>query len=113
MKQYIEQTQNDLFADRQLRLMIENGNRQVVGIMVDKSCRRQGIGRNALALLEEHCFRYLGIHQLFAYIAVENLPSRRLFAACGYKESAVLKEWAHTFGGGYTDVLVVQKLNLS
>jgi diamine N-acetyltransferase len=50
---------------------------------------------------------------LFAYIAVENLPSRRLFAACGYKESAVLKEWAHTFGGGYTDVLVVQKLNLS
>ena len=68
LKQYIEQTQNDLFADRQLRLMIENGNRQVVGmvdvcsfdplhnraevgIMVDKSCRRQGIGRNALALL--------------------------------------------------------------
>ena len=44
---------------------------------------------------------------MFAYIAVENLPSRRLFAACGYKESAVLKEWAHTFGGGYTDVLVV------
>lgn len=129
LKQYIEQTQNDLFADRQLRLMIENGNRRwwgwwmyvhltfaqpaEVGIMVDKSCRRQGIGRNALALLEEHCFRYLGIHQLFAYIAVENLPSRRLFAACGYKESAVLKEWAHTFGGGYTDVLVVQKLNLS
>lgn len=26
LKQYIEQTQNDLFADRQLRLMIENGN---------------------------------------------------------------------------------------
>ncbi len=35
LKQYIEQTQNDLFADRQLRLMIENGNRQVVGIVVD------------------------------------------------------------------------------
>ena len=99
LKQYIEQTQNDLFADRQLRLMIENGNRQVVGmvdvcsfdplhnraevgIMVDKSCRRQGIGRNALALLEEHCFRYLGIHQLFAYIAVEpSFPQ----ALCGVR----------------------------
>ena len=130
LERVLEARVPDFFADRQLRLMIENGNRQVVGIvdlcsfdplhnraevgiMVDKSCRRQGIGRNALALLEEHCFRYLGIHQLFAYIAVENLPSRRLFAACGYKESAVLKEWAHTFGGGYTDVLVVQKLNLS
>ena len=67
LKQYIEQTQNDLFADRQLRLMIENGNRQVVGmvdvcsfdplhnraevgIMVDKSCRRQGIGRTLFPL---------------------------------------------------------------
>ena len=113
LKQYIEQTQNDLFADRQLRLMIENGNRQVVGIVdlcsFDPLHNRAEVG----IMLEEHCFRYLGIHQLFAYIAVENLPSRRLFAACGYKESAVLKEWAHTFGGGYTDVLVVQKLNLS
>ena len=34
LKQYIEQTQNDLFADRQLRLMIENGNRQVVGLWI-------------------------------------------------------------------------------
>ena len=58
LKQYIEQTQNDLFADRQLRLMIENGTGRwwglwiyvllilcttaEVGIMVDKSCRRQG-----------------------------------------------------------------------
>lgn len=130
LKQYIEQTQNDLFVDRQLRLMIENEVRQVVGIidvcyfdplhnraevgiMIDKENRGQGIGCAALTLLEEHCFRYLGIHQLFAYIAVGNRPCRNLFAACGYKESAVLKDWMHTFGGGYTDVLVVQKINLN
>lgn len=127
LKQYIEQTQNDLFADRQLRLMIENEERQVVGmidvcyfdplhsraevgIMIDKAYRRQGIARMALTLLENHCFHYLGIHQLFAYIAVENTPCRKLFAACGYKESAVLKDWMHTCGGVYTDVLVVQKV---
>ena len=34
LKQYIEQTQNDLFTDRQLRLMIENSDRQVVGIVL-------------------------------------------------------------------------------
>ncbi len=128
LKQYIEQSQNDLFVDRQLRLMIENGAGQVagiidvcyfdplhsraeVGIMVDKAYRRQGIGSQALSLLGEHCFHYLGIHQLFAYIAVKNLPCRKLFAACGYKESAVLKDWMHTCGGGYADVLIVQKLN--
>lgn len=128
LKQYIEQSQNDLFVDRQLRLMIESGAGQVagiidvcyfdplhsraeVGIMVDKAYRRQGIGTLALSLLGEHCFHYLGIHQLFAYIAVKNLPCRKLFAACGYKESAVLKDWMHTYGGGYADVLIVQKLN--
>lgn len=128
LKQYIEQSQNDLFADRQLRLMIENEagqvvgimdvcyydplhNRAEVGIMVDKVYRRQGIGIKALSLLEKHCFHYLGIHQLFAYIAVGNLPCRRLFAACGYKESAVLKDWMHTWGGSYADVLIVQKIN--
>lgn len=128
LKQYISQTRNDLFADRQLRLMIEDDgtrrvvgiidicsfdplhNRAEVGIMVDREYRGRGIGAAALALLEEHCFGYLGIHQLFAYIAVENLPCRKLFAGCGYKESAVLKDWMHTFGGGYTDVLVVQKI---
>lgn len=122
LKQYIEQTQNDLFADRQLRLMIENGNRQVVGmvdvcsfdplhnraevgIMVDKSCRRQGIGRNALALLEEHCFRYLGIHQLFAYIAVETfLPAGSLRRAgtreCGIERvGAYVWRWIYRCAG--------------
>lgn len=128
LRQYIEQTRNDLFTDRQLRLMIEDEMRQVVGIVdicnfeplhsraevgivVDRKYRRRGIGRVALELLEQHCFHYLGIHQLFAYIAVENFPCRRLFSACGYKENAVLKEWVHTCGGGYMDVLVVQKLN--
>lgn len=128
LRQYIEQTQNDLFADRQLRLMIENEVAQVtgiidvcyfdplhsraeVGIMVDKAYRRQGMGEKALSLLEGHCFRYLGIHQLFAYIAVKNLPCRKLFAACGYKESAVLKDWMYAGGEGYVDVLIVQKIN--
>ena len=117
LKQYIEQTQNDLFADRQLRLMIENGNRQVVGmvdvcsfdplhnraevgIMVDKSCRRQGIGRNALALLEDTVSVIWEFISCLPISLWKTVPSRRLFAACGYKESAVLKEWAHTFGGG-------------
>ena len=127
LRQYIENSRNDLFADRQLRLMIEREgrvvgmidiccfdplhNRAEIGIMIDRGHRRRGIGRSALGLLEKHCFYYLGIHQLFAYIAVENFPCRNLFAACGYKEGAVLKDWMHSCGGGYTDVLVVQKIN--
>ena len=76
-------------------------NRAEVGIMVDKSCRRQGIGRNALALLEEHCFRYSN-SQLFAYISLWKtfLPADSLRRA---QREAVLKVGAIRFGGGYTD----------
>ncbi len=129
IKQYIEQTQNDLFTDRQLRLMIVQEdvrqvagiidlcsfdplhNRAEVGILIDKPFRRQGIGRTALALTETHCFRALGIHQLFAYVAVGNLPCRKLFESSGYKENAILKDWILAKDGKYTDVCVVQKMN--
>lgn len=128
LRQYIEHTQNDLFADRQLRLMIENEARQVVGIIdicnfdplhnraeigiiVDEPFRRQGFASRALSLLGDHCFRYLGIHQLYAYIAANNLPSRRLFAACGFEESALLKDWTRIYDGSYTDVVLVRKIN--
>lgn len=127
LRQYIRNTQNDVFADRQLRLMVEGEGRQVagivdicnfdprhsraeVGIVVGKECRRQGIGRLALELLEEHCFCHLGIHQLFAYIDLGNVASRALFATCGYRECALLKDWVRT-SGGYRDVVMVQKLS--
>ena len=127
LKQYIEQTQNDLFTDRQLRLMIENSDRQVVGIVdicnfdplhsraevgivIDEAQRRKGIGRQALFLLESHCFHYLGIHQLFAYVDTANKPCRKLFTTCGYQECALLKDWMHT-GKGYRDVIMLQKIN--
>ena len=71
LKQYIEQSQNDLFADRQLRLMIEIEeqqtvgtidvcyfdplhNRAEIGIMLDKAYRGRGIACAALTLIEEH-----------------------------------------------------------
>ena len=127
LKQYIEQTQNDLFTDRQLRLMIENSDRQVVGIVdicnfdplhsraevgivIDEAQRRKGIGRQALFLLESHCFHYLGIHQLFAYVDTANKPCRKLFTTCGYQECALLKDWMHT-GKSYRDVIMLQKIN--
>lgn len=128
LKRYIEENQNDLFLDLQMRFMIENEqqevvgnidlfhydpmhNRAEVGIVVAAAHRRKGIGRMALGLLEEHCFHRLGIHQLYAYITAENLSSRRLFASCGYREGTVLKEWSRRGNGDYVDVVIVQKIN--
>ena len=127
LKQYIETNQNDLYEDRQLRLMIENPDKQVVGIIdlcnfdpfhnraevgivVADSYQNKGIGKLALQLLIEHCFDFLGIHQLFAYIDVTNEACRKLFKKCGFIECAYLKEWMRT-GKNYRDVVMVQCIN--
>ena len=127
LKQYIETNQNDLYEDRQLRLMMENPDKQVVGIIdlcnfdpfhnraevgivVADSYQNKGIGKLALQLLIEHCFDFLGIHQLFAYIDVTNEACRKLFKKCGFIECAYLKEWMRT-GKNYRDVVMVQYIN--
>ena len=124
LKQYIEQHQNDLYTDRQLRLMIENPTHQVVGIIdlynfepfhnraevgvvVAEPHRGQGRGKRALQLLSTYCSDYLGIHQLYTYIDVTNEPCIKLFAGCGFKECAHLKNWMRT-GTQYRDVKMMQ-----
>lgn len=127
LKQYIESNKNDLYADNQLRLMIESPEKKVVGIIdifnfepfhnrvevgivIADHSRRQGIGLLALELLTKHCFDYLGIHQLYAFIDVTNEACRRLFQKGGFEECALLKNWMRT-GKTYRDVVMVQRLN--
>ena len=127
LKQYIETNQNDIYTDGQLRLMLESPNKQVmgiidicnfeafhnraeVGIVIAEEFRRKGIGRLALQMLVEHCFDYLGMHQLYAYIDVTNEPSRCLFKQCGLEECALLTDWLR-MGKSYRDVVMVQLLN--
>ena len=127
LKQYIESNKNDLYADNQLRLMIESPEKEVVGIIdifnfepfhnraevgivIADHSRRLGIGLLALELLTKHCFDYLGIHQLYAFIDVTNEACRRLFQKGGFEECALLKDWMRT-GKTYRDVVMVQRLN--
>ena len=127
LKCFLEESQNDLYTDRQLRLMIvhrEKGvvgmldlcsfdprhNRAEVGIIIDRKHRRQGMGCQALALLESHCFGFLGIRQLYAYVCEANETSMRLFRSMGYIPCGTLHEWVR-IGNTYHAVCLFQKLN--
>ena len=97
IKQYIASCTNDFYTDQQLRLMIEHSrygtvgmadvtnfdlhhNRAEIGILISKEWRRKGFAKEAISLLESHCFTHLDIHQLYVYIATDNIASLRLFA---------------------------------
>lgn len=129
LKRYILENQNDVYEDRQLRLMVVHpvdgvvamvdlctfdprNNRAEVAIVVRADKRHCGVGRKSLQLLEEHCFVRLGIYQLYAYIAVNNTYSLALFQGEGYIENGCLKHWLHT-PEGYVDVCIFQKFRPS
>jgi diamine N-acetyltransferase len=128
LKQYIAANQYDVYADQQLRLIIQDKvsakaigtvdisdfsaqhSHGMVGIAVLKEYRNRGIGKEALSLLCDYAFHFLHIHQLYVYVAVDNVVSVSLFKSCGFVPSGTLKEWLH-IDNSWHDVLVMQLLH--
>ena len=128
LRQYIEQSECDVYADRQLRLMVvlrtertvigtldisdfaPMHSRGEVGIAIRKPYQGQGYGKEALDLLCEYVFHFLRLRQLTAHIASDNAVSIRLFESCGFVQCGMLRDWWRV-GGDYKDVVVMQYLN--
>lgn len=124
LTKYIADTQLDIYADRQLRLIIEADgvpvgiadlfdfeplhDRAAVGIVVAEAYRGRGIAAEALRLLDDYAFRRLHLHQLYAHVARSNAASLALFRAAGYTAAATLTDWLRR-PDGYEDAVVFQK----
>lgn len=125
--EYIRNYQADPFVTKELRLMIHDdaegksvghidmfqfdpvNRRAGVGIYVDGEYRRMGYASEALEMFEDYVQSTLGIHQLWAQIAVDNEASKALFVKRGFKPSGKLRSWLRR-GTTYADALVFQKL---
>ncbi|MDR2681172.1 MAG: GNAT family N-acetyltransferase [Tannerella sp.] len=128
LKQYLSSSK-DLYESKQLRLVIEaapageavgtvdlydfdpHHRRAAVGIMIDRDHQNKGLAGNALSLFCKYAFSFLKLHQLYAYIPVDNEPSKRLFARCGFKKAGILPDWQQT-DEGYKDVLLVNLITV-
>ncbi|MDR0893251.1 MAG: GNAT family N-acetyltransferase [Mediterranea sp.] len=127
LRQYIENTQCDVFADKQLRLMIVRKEddcvvgtiditdymplhaRGELGLAIRKEYQGKSYAGDALTLLCEYAFDYLSFEQLYAFIAADNVPCVKLFRSHGFLESGFLKNWIQ-MEGGFKDVILFQKL---
>lgn len=127
LKQYIENSQCDMFADRQLRMMIVRHEddavvgtiditdfvpmhaRGEIGIAVRQEHQGNGYGKEALDLLCDYAFGFLHLKQLTAHIATDNGASMHLFESCGFVKCGILKEW-WCVGGRFKDVALLQRL---
>lgn len=127
LKQYIENSESDMFADRQLRLVVVRRAddavlgtvdifdyvplhaRGEVGIALRSEFRGQGYAFEALSLLCDYAFGFLLVKQLTAHVAADNEASLQLFRLCGFQPCGLLREWWRV-EGEYKDVVLLQKL---
>ena len=119
LHQYIENTTGDIYRDGQLRLIIEDSqlltlnsqlstkvvgcidlfdfdarNRKAaIGMYISPDARGNGVGKQAVQLLEDYAFGFLHLRMLYAIISVHNTPCSHIYEQMGYLPSSLLKDW--------------------
>ena len=123
---YIAQSAGNIYVDGQVRLMIENAGREVVGIadvvcfdaknlraevglVIERAHRRHGYATQALAQIMDYSLRVIHLHQLYAFVPVDNQPSLALFSHAGFTHGSTVKDWLFD-GHSYIDALLMQKM---
>lgn len=128
LKQYLESSRSDVFADLQLRLMICRNEDQAivgiidlidfipkfrraqVGIVISEKYRGLGYGKDALLCLIRYSKSIIRMRQLHAEIPVSNVASLSLFKSCGFITTGLLKDWVID-ENNYADAELLQLIN--
>lgn len=127
LTEYIRNSAKDIYETKQLRLIIENeASRAIgaidlfdfdpyhlragVGVLIHREeDRHQGYAIDALMAISRYARETLGLKQLYANIAENNLPSLGLFEKAGFETSGIKKKWLKT-ADGWQDERFVQKI---
>ena len=125
--QYLQEDTGDIYAQRQLRLIItltSDGtavgtvdflnfdplnNRAELGLFIATEHRGKGLGRQALELLTTYAREHLGLRQLYVFIALDNTVCLNMFEDFGYRRVGVIQSWVKR-GTTYHDVALLQMI---
>ncbi|MDR0567546.1 MAG: GNAT family N-acetyltransferase [Prevotellaceae bacterium] len=132
LQRYIQDAQQDIYAARQLRLMVDvlqaDGARVTVGaadlfdvdpqnlraevgiIIYEPSFRRKGYATQAVRLLIRYAADTLHLHQLYCSVAESNAASVALFRKLGFEVTGVKKEWRKKSPHSFENELLMQRM---
>ena len=121
----IEEQQFDIYATRQLRLVVEfdgkaagavdlfefdpQNRRAGVGVVISPEYRGRGLATDALKATERYAYEILHLNQLWCSVTEDNAASLALFHHLGYQECGRRREWILTPTGALDEILM-QKL---
>lgn len=124
LHEYVANATDDIYVDRQVRMMVENGAGEIVGIadvvnfdpsncraevglIVLDAFRRQGYGSSILSAVADYAVGVLHLHQLYAFCDVRNEASLELFRKMGYQASMTITDWLYD-GREYHNAILMQ-----
>lgn len=126
LTQYLEQSHRDIYDVKQLRLIIETTenahtvgcvdlfdfdpqhHRAGIGIIIFNTTNRgKGFATETLQLVKKYAQNKLQMHQLFANIITDNVPSITLFENAGFEKIGTKREWIFE-NGKYKDEAMYQ-----
>lgn len=110
LNEYLLNIKYDMYADRQVRLMVDNSegetigivditdydprhNRAEVGIIIMDEYRRQGYATEVLQAVREYAKNVIHLHKLYAVIDTNNPAALNAFQKAGFNEECTLKDW--------------------
>lgn len=121
---YIASAVGDIYTDKQVRLIIENREGDVVGVIdltdfdprheraelgvvVQCKYRNKGYATAAVKDVIKYSRDILHLHQLYIYVDTENEGSLNIFKKIGFQCTAELKDWL-CVGKKYRNALLMQ-----
>lgn len=124
LARFISEQVYDLYATRQMRLMVDVDNIAVgcvdifdfeplhrrfgIGILIyADEHRRRGYARRVIDMVKEYARNTLDLRQIWVTIDEDNPASVALFEGCGFTLSARRREWINR-GGKFVDELEYQ-----
>ena len=110
LHEYMTSITGDIYTDKQVRMMIENEQHEVVGIadvvdfnpshrraevgiVIMREHRRKGYGTAALKYIKKYAGHILHLKQIYAVVPNDNIQSLSLFRKSEFIEDATLKNW--------------------
>ncbi len=123
LKQYLENSHQDIYEAKQLRLVVEETTysqaiglidlfdfnpqhkRAGIGILIHPDFQKNGFAFEALSILIDYAFKHLNLHQLYANITANNSKSISLFTKHKFKKVGIKKDWILSEGKFKDEIL--------
>ena len=122
---YVATSSDDIYADRQVRLIVETDEgetvgivdlmqfspqhlRAEVGIIIMNNHRQKGYASAAIQALCDYALRIVHLHQLYAVVDADNEAAVALFRKNGFSAGNMLHDWLFD-GHQYHDAVLMQR----